>query len=245
MNLLKQTTLILLGAGALALSPLAMAGPWDQKTTITFSGPVEIPGQILPAGTYVFKLADSSSNRHIVQVFNKDQNHIYGIFLAIPDYRLTPADKPIVTFTERPGDAPPAVRAWFYPGQSYGHEFVYGKAEARALAKANKVPVPAMPTELEADTKTIDTALNTEETAALTQAPLTEEESSGEEVDLASLFPPFQLPAFARLANAIEDSDVPEELPHTASNVPLIGVAGLLSLGIAGAMIVRAAKAKQ
>lgn len=244
MNLLKQSTLILLGWGALALSPVAKADPWDQKTTITFSGPVEIPGQILPAGTYVFKLANSSSNRHIVQVLNKDQNHTYGMFLAIPDYRLTAAEKTIVTFKERPGDAPPAIRAWFYPGQNYGHEFVYGKTEARALAKANNVSVPAMPANLEQDTNKADVALNSPEAAALTQAPLTEEESNGEEVDLASLFPPFEPYAQVRPATRVTDSALPGELPHTASNVPLIGIAGLLSLGIAGVLIVGASKAK-
>src|SRR5580658_6019578 len=87
---------------AVALSPAAMASTWNQKTVFTFSGPVEIPGQVLPAGTYVFKLMDSSSNRHIVQVFNKEENRVFGTFLAIPDYRLHPHDEPIITFHERP-----------------------------------------------------------------------------------------------------------------------------------------------
>src|SRR5271167_4642707 len=94
-----------------SLMPVAMADDWDQKTTFTFSGPVEIPGQVLPAGTYVFKLADSSSDRNIVQVFNRDENHLYGTFLAIPDYRLQPADKTIITtFEERPAGSPEAVK---------------------------------------------------------------------------------------------------------------------------------------
>src|SRR5579885_1209314 len=77
--------------------PQGKADAWDQKTTFTLSGPVEIPGQVLSPGTYVFKLADSQSNRNIVQVFNKDQNHLYGTFLAIPDYRLQPTGKPVIT----------------------------------------------------------------------------------------------------------------------------------------------------
>jgi hypothetical protein len=61
------------------LSPGVKADDYDKKTTVTFSGPVEIPPvhikgmRVLPAGTYVFKLLNSSSNRHIVQIFNKDQ----------------------------------------------------------------------------------------------------------------------------------------------------------------------------
>src|SRR5439155_6806100 len=132
--------------------PLARASEWDQKTVFTFNQPVELPGQVLTAGTYVFKLADSSSDRNIVQVYNKDETHLYGTFLAIPDQRLQPADKAIITFEERAGDSPEAVKAWFYPGDDYGHQFVYPKPKAVALAKANNTPVPSMPAELAANT---------------------------------------------------------------------------------------------
>ena len=71
----------------------------NQKTVITFSGPVEIPGvhltgwAVLPAGTYVFKILDSQSDRHIVQIFNKDETKVYATILAIPNYRLKATDK--------------------------------------------------------------------------------------------------------------------------------------------------------
>src|SRR6266851_7588456 len=99
-----------------AMIPAVRADEWDQKTVFTFSAPVEIPGQVLQAGTYVFKLADSSSDRDIVQVFSKDEKHLYGTFLAVPDQRLRPAGKPIITFDEGVAGSPEAVRAWFYPG---------------------------------------------------------------------------------------------------------------------------------
>jgi hypothetical protein len=102
---MKITTMACFAGGLLALvltaPPQARADQWDQKIVFTFSAPVEIPGQILPAGTYVFKLLDSASDRNIVQVFNDRENHLFGTFLTIPDYRLKPTDKPIVTFTER------------------------------------------------------------------------------------------------------------------------------------------------
>ena len=87
----------------------ANADTWDQRTIFTFSGPVEIPGQVLDAGTYVFKLADSGSDRNIVQVFNKNENRLYGTFLTVPDYRLKPAGKTIITFDERPSGSPEAA----------------------------------------------------------------------------------------------------------------------------------------
>src|ERR1700731_4822119 len=113
---MKVNLLFLAGVVLLdSLMPVAKADDWDQKTVFTFSGPVEIPGQVLPAGTYVFKLADSSSNRNIVQVYSKNERHLYGTFLAIPDARLQPAGRPIITFDETPAGSPEAVRAWFYP----------------------------------------------------------------------------------------------------------------------------------
>src|SRR5689334_17242715 len=116
----------------------ASAQPSNRKTTVTFSAPVEIPGvdaQVLPAGTYVFKLLDSQSDRHIVQIFNKDETHIYSTILAIPNYRLKATDKTVMTFSERPVGEPEALRAWFYPGRNWGEEFVYPEAKAIELAK--------------------------------------------------------------------------------------------------------------
>src|SRR5580698_6545340 len=87
----------------------ANADQWDQRTIFTFSGPVEILGQVLDAGTYVFKLTDSASDRNMVQVFSKNENHLYGTFMTVPDYRLKPAGKTIITFDERPAGSPEAA----------------------------------------------------------------------------------------------------------------------------------------
>ena len=141
----------LLGA---ILVPGAKADDWNRKTVITFSAPVEIPGVhlagwgVLPAGTYVFKILDSLSDRHIVQIFNKDETVIYATILAIPNYRLQATDKTVMTFRERPAGEPEALRAWFYPGRNWGEEFVYPKAKAVALAKASNVPVLFTPVDI-------------------------------------------------------------------------------------------------
>jgi hypothetical protein len=216
---------------AVALSPAAMASTWNQKTVFTFSGPVEIPGQVLPAGTYVFKLMDSSSNRHIVQVFNQEENRVFGTFLAIPDYRLHPHDEPIITFHERPAGSPEAVRAWFYPGHNYGHEFVYPKSEARTLAKLNDVPVPAVPADV-APEMTLSVELPSPRISALIIAPMIVEEPDGQEVAIDIAYP----------AAAGPTNDAPEELPETASSMPLIALIGAVSL--TGAALLRPRQAK-
>lgn len=128
-------------AFAAIVAPGARADEHDKLTYFTFSGPVQIPGHTLPAGTYMFKLADSPSNRHIVQVFTKDRSKLYATILAIPDQRLDPADKPVVMFKETPAGSPSAVRAWFYPGNTIGDEFVYPKQQAMRIAKATHEPV--------------------------------------------------------------------------------------------------------
>ena len=168
--------------------PRATADEWDQKTIVTFSGPVEIPGQVLSGGTYVFKLADSSSDRDIVQVFSKDEKHLYGTFLAIPDLHLRPAGKPIITFDETPAGSPEVVRAWFYPGENYGHQFVYPKQKAVALAKANNTPVPSMPAELAANTTKPAPTVKEPHVVAMSQAPLKAQTPTEEEVEIAEVF---------------------------------------------------------
>ena len=223
MNATRAKVILLVGLGFLgAMAPRALGDESDQKTIFTFSGPVEIPGQVLSAGTYVFKLADSSSNRNIVQVFSKNEKHLYGTFLAIPDPRLQPAGKPIITFDETPAGSPEAVRAWFYPGDTYGHQFVYPKPKAVALAKANNTPVPSMPAELAANTMKPAASVKAPQVVAMSQAPLKAQKPNEEEVEIAEVFiapdPAQQLPA---------------TLPTTGSSVPLIGLIGLLSLATA------------
>jgi hypothetical protein len=190
---------------------------------------VEIPGQVLKPGTYVFKLMDSMSDRNIVEVFNKDESHLYGIFLAIPDYRLKPTSKTIITFEEREAGAPEAVKAWFFPGDNYGHDFVYPKAKAVELAKANKQPVASMPTELAANTTKPTKTMQEPHVMALKQAPLKAQKPSEEEVEITEVFTP--PPAAAQTQAAAK---MPKKLPKTASPVPLVGLIGLLSLGTAG-----------
>jgi hypothetical protein len=129
MNKTKLFYLVSLGLLG-GLIPLANADEWDQKTVVTFSGPVEIPGQVLQAGTYVFKLADSESANDVVQVYSADEKHLYGDFISIPEQRSEATDAPVVTFEKNAASAPEAVNAWFYPGEDTGHEFIYSQPNA-------------------------------------------------------------------------------------------------------------------
>jgi hypothetical protein len=103
----------------------ASADQSNRLTYLTFSNAVAIPGHVLPAGTYTFRLADSSSDRNIVQIFNQAGTQLIATLMSIPDRRLKPTDDTVITFGERSGNAPPPIAQWFYPGDSSGQEFFY------------------------------------------------------------------------------------------------------------------------
>ena len=95
-------------------APKVSPSDFDQKTIVTFTGPVEIPGKALPPGTYVFKVLDNVANRDVIQVLDKDEKHVYGTFLGLPVETDKPPEKPIIRFKETAPGAPPAIEAWFY-----------------------------------------------------------------------------------------------------------------------------------
>jgi hypothetical protein len=221
MNMFKRVATVFCCALLFAVFA-ARADQWNKKTILTFNVPVEISGMVLPAGTYVFKLADSNSDRHIVQIFNAEENHIYATILAIPNYRLEPAGDTVLRFAERPANAPQAIRAWFYPGDNFGQEFVYPKARAMELAQETHQPV------LSAE------VTPTEQPAELQKAPVVAvtPEKKEIEVEQAVQTKPAETPTPAPAPISTPTAAV-QELPATASQVPLLGLLGLGSLGVA------------
>jgi len=212
--------------------PSGMKGQnWNKRTKVTFNVPVEIPGvgaQVLPAGTYYFRLLDSTSDRHIVQIFNEREDHVYSTILAIPNYRLQATDRTVMTFRERAAGQPQAIRAWFYPGDNFGQEFVYPKMRALELAKLVDQPVLAMPTELAEKIIAPIKAADDPVVVELKQVPIEAVKPTGEVVPVTEVV---ELPP-ARTApvNVMNASDSTKSLPHTASLIPLFGLIGLLAL---------------
>jgi LPXTG-motif cell wall-anchored protein len=202
----------MLGATVL---PNARADEWNKKTVVTFSQAVEVPGKILPAGTYTFQLLDSPSDRHIVQIFNADGSHIIATILAINNYRLQPTGDTVMKFGERPGDSPEVLRAWFYPGDNFGQEFVYPKVRAIQLAEVAKVAVPAV-----AADDLDDNVMKTIPIVAVTP--------DQKEVEVATVIQ--TTPPATPAPVAVKET---EELPQTGSSTPLIALLGGLSISIA------------
>jgi hypothetical protein len=224
MKLFKMlATIFCLAALCVLVVPTATADDWNRETVVTFSGPVEVPGvgaQTLPAGTYVFKIVDSLSDRHIVQIFNQDKTHVFTTILAIPNYRLKTTNKTVITFSERPAGQPEALRAWFYPGREWGEEFVYAKSRAVELAKETNQPVLETPIELAA--APVD---------ALKTAPVEAIDPKGEPVELAKVVEAPPVAAAEPVTMAAAEPVAAERLPKTASPLPLIALIGLLTIG--------------
>lgn len=204
----------------------------DKQTVITFSQPVEIAGHVLPAGTYTFMLADPWSDRNVVEIRNADASRLIAMVTAIPDYRLQPSDKTVIKFGEVPSGSPEAIRAWFYPGDNFGWEFVYPKHRALALAKSSNAPVPAMATESTTP-------------AEMKAAPLVAVTPEQKEVPVTSAIQTTPPAAAAAAAPAPMEKPAPEELPKTASNLPLIVLLGLGSIGVGFGLIAVARRARR
>ena len=271
MTILKgASAMFCVAATAMVFAPRVSAqepGNQNQLTRFTFSGPVEIPGvhlkgfKVLPAGTYVFRLVDSQTDRHIVQIQSEDQSKTYATILAIPNTRLHPTDKSVITFDERPAGQPPALRAWFYPGATWGDEFVYSKKEARDLAQTNNTPVLYSSNDANSNEVTEPIQAPTkDETARMEKDQVGAYNPHGEEEQLSAAVasptpaanpqtetPPAQTynqvaqnapPANSAPAPVTSsDTSKKNELPQTAGNTGLLMLGGLLALG--GAFSIR------
>jgi hypothetical protein len=121
----------LLGASLMVgLVPSLKADDWDKRTILTVNEPVAVENFVLPPGQYVLRLLDSQSDRQIVEIFNRDETHLIGVELALAAYRLEPGNGSNLSFYELPAGQLPALRTWFYPGESNGIEFRSPRAAA-------------------------------------------------------------------------------------------------------------------
>jgi hypothetical protein len=116
-------------------APSVRADERNQKTKLTFTEAVEIPGEVLPAGTYWFILFNNDSQRNLVQVFSADWSVLYATMQTVPREIQQSNSETTLTFAERPASEPQAILTWFYPYETIGHEFIYSKSEEQELSR--------------------------------------------------------------------------------------------------------------
>jgi hypothetical protein len=130
----------------LATAPKIFSDEHDQKTDVTITEPIQVPGAVLQPGTYMFILLNSADDRHIVEVKSQDGKHLYSLSFATAARRVNPNDKVTLMFYETPQGTPPAVRQWFWPGQLEGQEFLYSPQQAAQINAVNHQKVPELTT---------------------------------------------------------------------------------------------------
>jgi hypothetical protein len=127
---------------ALFLELAAHADENLQETEITFNQPVQIPGQILPAGTYLFKQINGEE-LDVVQIFSSNRRHVYATLQTTPTQRREVADETTVTLAAQGSGKPIVLLKWFYPGEETGHEFVYSNQLEKEMAQDKQQTVVA------------------------------------------------------------------------------------------------------
>jgi len=254
---MKHFSLLRIGALAavvVSLAPLpTVADDYDKKGIVNFTQPTEVPGIVLQPGTYVIKLLNSQSNRHIAEIMNEKMDHLYALTFTAAAYRVERTGKPVLTFYEGSKDQPPAIKRWFWPGDVDGIEFLYPKTQAAKISAAThqKVAEGGLPTVAESGQSLIpDSAkaltVESQDERRPAASPLTANAAAPVEAPAAAPAPaPVVIaqntppPAPATRSDDISQPNPPavnssdQTLPQTASYLPLIGAIGLVSLAAA------------
>lgn len=227
---------------SLSLGTAFAQGPVDQRTYFTFSAPFELPGgKTLPAGKYTFRIVDSPSNRHVVQILSEDGSQVHATVLAIPAQRMDPPSEPEVRFMETAANVPPAIRTWWYPGRTIGHEFIYPKDQAKRLAARQRDAVLTVKTDV-TTTETMQTADLARIDAAGVEAAISAETAAAEVArgtEAAARVTETAVDRTARAVETVVTDTTRTSLPRTSTVLPLVGLIGLASLFGAGALRLR------
>ncbi len=246
------------GLGIAMFASAVQAQPEDKRTFFTFSGPIALPGVTLPAGRYIFRIVDTTTSRKVIQVTSEDQKKPYAMMNTIPDTRRDPAKDATVAFYETAKGTPAAVKSWWYPGERDGYQFIYPRAQAKMIAKGTTTPVLTTKNDTSKSDDTKSGALthvdangrDTDADAAASQSASNQRDETStvfnrtpSQTEGVDRTPPQQAQANPAPVPTQSSRVARNELPRTASNLPLAGLIGALSLfGFASLRFGRAAR---
>ena len=231
----KLTVFSTLAVLVLGMDGTTRAQPSDYRTYFTFSTPVTLPGVTLPAGRYLFRLADPDSSRKVISVLSEDGKTPLAMLHTIPNQLTKAPNDPEVRFLETSGNMPPPIKGWWYPGKSIGYEFIYPRAQALQLAKVTSEPVLTTSAETKdvatADLSRIDgagvpAAVTVEEAPAPVQARGRAQQGEVAPAPGAGT----ATPATDTRADERARSTARTQLPQTASSMPFVLLFGALTL---------------
>lgn len=245
-----------------AFAPNVYADQWNKRTILTVNESIQVPNKVLTPGKYVMRLLDSPSNRHIVQIFDENEQHLITTVLAIPNYRLQPTGDTQFGWWEVPAGQPKALRSWFYPGDNFGQEFAYPKNEALQIASVSNQQVPTTYAQSEADLTTARVGTvdqtgtereldrgtyaenNNNNMPTGTVAQSTPQQQRTTPTEMAQNTQMAQNTPAATPAPSVNDQGTadraatpaatPQSMPRTASPYPMIALFGLISIAAFG-----------
>ena len=234
----KLVAFLTLAVLTLSIAGRAEAQPADYRTYFTFSSPVTLPGITLPAGKYIFRLADPDSSRKVINVLSGDGKKSLAMLHTIPNQAMKAPKDAEIRFMETSARVPPPVKTWWYAGKAIGYEFIYPRKQALELAKATSEPVLTTAQETtDFESAELSRVSGNEQAAAVTveQEPAPREASGrAQQADVEA--------QGGASANANEAQDVRAderarstartELPRTASSTPAVLMFGLLALAL-------------
>lgn len=238
-------TLSALAVLTLGIGNTAHAQTEDQRTYFTFSAPVQLPGVTLPAGKYLFRLADPTTGRKVISVLSEDGKTPLAMLHTIPNQMTEAPRDAEIRFMETPANMAPAIKTYWYAGKSIGYEFIYPRQQALQLAKATSQPVLTTRTE----TKEFETADLARISGSGAPAPVVVEEApapaavtgraqQGDVASVGSRAPASASVGSSAPAAASQDPQTDErartsartQLPQTASSTPSLVLVGALTM---------------
>ena len=250
-------TILGLGLSATLFASAAQAQPEDKRTYFTFSGPIALPGVTLPAGRYLFRIVDTTTSRKVIQVLSEDQKKPFTMANTISDQRREAPKDATVVFYESARGTPAAVKSWWYPGETIGYQFIYPRAQAKQIAKSTGQPVLTTKTEStkseetkSADLARVDASGRDVDVNASDSAGFHDQSANAtvfnrttptpEQTEGVNRTPPQAAQNGAADSGSSQDrfssrsqNNAPRtsrtELPRTASNLPFVGLIGMLS----------------
>lgn len=201
-----------------------------KRTKVRFNAPIEIPNpsvkggvMTLPPGEYIFAMADTGTSHHVVRVTDATGQKVHSMVLTMPDYRLSATSKTVMYLGERPAGSPAAIKSWFYPGDTSGERFIYPKARAQALAAEVNQPVPS---------RVAEGPITPNETVQVQTPQKTEVAYTAKTFEAADARDTAGVEGEPVQASAAAGQSARAELPRTASDVYVVGLAGLILLGV-------------
>jgi len=219
----------------------AQADEWNKKTILTVNEPIQVTNTVLDPGKYVFMLDNSSTDRHVVRIFNEDQSHLIDTVMAMPNYRIQPTGSSRFMFWETPPGTAKALRASFYPGDNFGQEFQYPKHPKVLTAEATTPRSPVAQTEPAPAPREVTQPEEPQPSPeASTQTAPAEQQPAEQPPEVAQNNPPAPAPEAQPAPNQQPPQQTqPRELPQTSSPYTWVGFSGIILLGLAGLVRLR------